>query len=326
MATKARYTIQKNTHSTLKVNTLAEVCCLKNRICNPVGMLCPDRCVFVLIMKVTNFQGDLTGICYNKNPAVQATNCPAGSVTKCTGATSISACVACRVGTHAVDGTCEPCPPGTWGRIMTGRGAVCTPCPPGTASAVLASVDAADCEACTTGTYSDKPGAMFCKECSVGSYCETEGLSIPLPCPKGSVALCAGARSAAACSSCGESEVGVLDTCRPCRPGTYLDESPLSGRDSECLYCPAGTFSLSPGATSQASCSPCPAGSYSSAGSTACTRCPPGYYSSARASTCTACMENTYSSVAGGSSYYVCKPCPTGTHSSAGSYVCEWND
>ena len=91
-----------------------------------------------------------------------------------------------------------------------------------------------------------------------------------------------------------------------CQPGTYLANS------TNCLPCPAGSFSNS---NNSANCDACPPGLISSqSGSSSCTPCPAGKYSSLSGSTaCAVCPPGLFSSTDGSNS---CTPCAVGTFTS----------
>ena len=90
-----------------------------------------------------------------------------------------------------------------------------------------------------------------------------------------------------------------------------------------CLNCPAGTYSATIGATSNATCQRCPAGSFSAAGSANCTLCAAGFFAAAPGSaSCTPCPAGTYSTASGATSSASCLACPAGSYAGPNSTSC----
>lgn len=101
--------------------------------------------------------------------------------------------------------------------------------------------------------------------------------------------------------------------CSICPAGTYR---PLESDRLECLSCPRGTFGPNPGLTSLNDCLNCTAGSFSPIdASSVCELCPAGKYQPHEKSIdCLSCKRGSYGSYAGMNSA-ACKYCPAGTYS-----------
>ena len=223
----------------------------------------------------------------------------------------------CRPGYNAtVAGTnltCTLCPAGTAnpGEANT----ACAPCPAGMDSAPGASKchcaagygpDEGDsCRQCAPGTYS--PIGAECTQCPANRYCPEAGQTVSLPCPNNTV-------SAPGSASC------------TCRAG-YYNETGNVFADTDCLPCPANTYS-GVGATA---CLACPANANSTAGSEVCTctpgsevqggnctLCAPGTYSDA-GEECQQCPANQFSATAGATG---CQPCAPEATSAPGAIAC----
>lgn len=188
-------------------------------------------------------------------------------------------------------------------------------------------MEPSDCDTCVAGMYS-QGGQTTCTMCSAGRYSQKSGASSELyclSCPGGthgptlgasSVELCldcqAGTFGAAGSSSCeicyaGTYSGDAAESCTSCQPGHFANDSQTevcstcvegTYRDSTtngsaCVFCGAGTYSTTDGATSQDTCSRCPLGTYSAdQGATSCSACEAGYYSSGSGlSKCSQCSS-----------------------------------
>ena len=112
-------------------------------------------------------------------------------------------------------------------------------------------------------------------------------------------------------------------TCVPCPESFYCSSGTpiLCPAGSYCPFlpptdnltpCPAGTWSASRGAFSNATCTRCAAGTYSSVlGATV-------------PSTCVLCPAGTFSMSSGSTAQSMCIPCPAGSYSPAGATSCEY--
>jgi hypothetical protein len=157
------------------------------------------------------------------------------------------------------------------------------------------------CEICPAGQMSQGGAATStaaqCKPCAPGQYSAAPGSSSCTLCPAGSVTNA----SATQCIKCpaGTFSPDPAIPCAPCLPGSFLNSSQTS-----CTKCPAGQFSPEPNTT----CAPCPAGQYSEApGYSKCTLCSAGQYSPAGSSQCTFCPEGQFSPSPGSAMCSFCK-------------------
>ncbi|XP_036393698.1 multiple epidermal growth factor-like domains protein 11 [Megalops cyprinoides] len=247
--------------------------------------------------------------------------CPAGALSELTGARSLSTCVPCPAGLYCStpgssqpQGPCQegyycqggatamvpqssaafprngpcplghycpagtpsplPCPTGSIRNQTGGRAAEsCLPCPPGHYCA--SEGRATPSGPCSAGFYcppefsSTSPHAFLCPK---GHFC-LEGSGLPLPCPTGEYQPTPGS-----------------DSCIPCRPGYYCEES-IAGDPWPCpphSYCPAATMVPQPcpngtftppdihGLQEEGECLPCPRGMFCRAGRVL-GRCAAGY-------------------------------------------------
>lgn len=171
-----------------------------------------------------------------------------------------------------------------------------------------------------------------CLECESGYWCWT-GIKNNCPINSGSLPR----SSYTTNCSCNPGYYGPDGgPCAQCSTGSYKN---VSGT-SDCVNCPSGTFSATPGATSisqcgpcepgyynpiegQYECQPCPAGSYSPyLGASSCQLCWQGSYSSSGMSTCTTCSSGTRSSAVGATSASTCQLCQVGSWSAGNTSVC----
>jgi len=132
------------------------------------------------------------------------------------------------------------------------------------------------------------------------------------PCPAGHTSSISGAVACVPCLRGWHQPLTGQTTCLLAASGSYASEPGTANPD----VCPAGSFSVITGASSNATCIPCPAGTFQSmAGATACSLlCPAGTFSTPGSSNCSKCAPGTYS-FAGAAQ---CMPCPAGTFSSGG--------
>jgi hypothetical protein len=253
----------------------------------------------------------------------------------------------CPAGAHCSFGVVHLCPPGSFNSLFGSASPdACRLCPPGRANAASG---VAVCAACTVGRYSSSAGEWECALCSQGKYLSREeGNSSALCqlCPSVAPLSQAGSGSAAACESprCSAGTYtpsdaaslgappcqaqcpqgawcynGVLSSCSAGRYGSSAGAS----SDAICLFCPAGSFSISPGA---ASCQPCPGGSFvDHSGAVQCDLCPPNTASSITAANssavCVACPP--HSTAAAGSARCSVPPCGPGTFTPSGGAPCS---
>ena len=162
-------------------------------------------------------------------------------------------CISCEGGYVSTgEGTCNPCGPGTF----AGRG-VCLPCP--------------------VGTYGPSSALEQCSACPPGQVARQAGLSICATCPPGYRSV-----GTTECNPCPPGHITINGTCNPCPAGTAIRSgvceecdvgmfSPYPG--TSCLYCPAGYYSMDPGASA---CNPCRIGFTTSNDTVVCRQCPAG--------------------------------------------------
>ncbi|KAJ3423574.1 cell surface glycoprotein (s-layer protein)-like protein [Anaeramoeba flamelloides] len=202
--------------------------------------------------------------------------CPKGTWSDATGATSESVCEKCPAGKYlnAMGGSsldsCQNCKAGYYstieGSISEGN---CLPCPQGTYSNVEAIDSLDDCLPCPQGTYSNETNLSEISQCT--------------KCPKGSYSDRTGA-------------IGV-DFCLTCPTGTH---NPNFGGDSidSCIACETGTVSL-PNDTTQ--CYECGIGLESNSDLTECIKCSAGYYSDTVGENCEKCKVDSFNDHEGAS-------------------------
>lgn len=248
------------------------------------------------------------------------TSCPSGTAPGPGGAS----CVACRPGFYSDGGqsTCLPCAAGKYDNNPgSGLSQECEDCPAGTSSSALNASSDSVCRPCAAGTVSSA-GAAACTACPPGQFSQ-ERVSGCTDCP-GNATSAAGSPYAR-CYCLPGFRKRMLDSvnfvCDVCLPGSYSE-----GNVSACPPCPAGTASGEFGLTTQGGCSACPAGRFSPAGSTACRQCAGWSFSSAeRAGACTNCSLGFFA--AAGAT--VCTACPSKYYSlvplvdSSGCKICD---
>lgn len=246
--------------------------------------------------------------------ASAASSCPAGYISRegscvpCPAGTyrqsgSANSCVACRAGTFqpargAISSRlCRPCYPGS----VSGKGsAKCSPCPRGRTSGFGAS----RCVRCPAGYEVSFTGAS-CNRCNSYSYAPSVNSPACKPCYYGIIN-----KARTECRSC---KVG--DKCFACPRSMYR---PPGG---ECTKCPPGTAARTPFGKSVNDCKPCPAGSARGMWDSKCEKCPPG--TSAPAPGATACRRDgtcPYDSFINARG--VCETCMTGSKRDAEKNIC----
>ncbi|XP_063762752.1 SCO-spondin isoform X2 [Eleginops maclovinus] len=228
--------------------------------------------------------------------------CPAGAYTILTGQSVCSRCPAgyycpektgnfskfpCPPGFYCPDGTRHatqfPCPRGYYNpEPMTQSLDSCLPCPPGhyCEKERLTKVSG-KCKAgwfCVSAAWNSQPFDLdnytnancLCPATSTGGRCQAGfycplGSSEPVPCPPGTFCNVSGLALPMGPCFPGYYCVGGATEAKPtdgetgsiCPPGAYCVEG-----SGEPELCQAGTFSIVPGLTSEASCQPCTAGFY----------------------------------------------------------------
>ena len=147
----------------------------------------------------------------------------------------------------------------------------------------------------------------------------------PILCAPGFLQIVVGdAVDCVACPKGTYSDTPGASKCTLCPSGTF--SSTVAGASPNvCLPCPVGTFSNNTGAADESSCSFCVPGTNSSLlGSLSCALCTPGTYTdSFKQQFCSLCRAGTYGLQSGASSNTMCKSCAAGTYSLAGSTVCQ---
>ena len=171
--------------------------------------------------------------------AAACTSCPAGTSSGTLGATSIDTCIACSPGSSAVarSPSCALCAAGFY-EELSGQGS-CDPCPGGTYSTAVGSDTATVCTPCAIGSYSN-PGSSVCSLCARGKYAMDTGMPECTMCPGGTYSTVLGSTTLDNCLNCSVDTYSLpaSTSCTTCIPGTYADvASPI------CSPCPLGTFS-----------------------------------------------------------------------------------
>jgi len=249
------------------------------------------------------------------------TYCPPGTYSS---PTSILTCIPCTAGNYCPGipadsgnsiyvGSTSILPPGINGQVRCPLGTYCptpgtitpTKCPAGYKGigSGAATTQAAACEACQGGTYSNSLGATnsdTCLLCPAGTY-STAGSTVCTYCSSGT----------------GNSSPGS-SSCTNCRGGQYCPGPPSSGTTysggvGSSPPPPTSTFgSGSLLAGQKYTCSP---GTYSRDGATICIACPPGTYQQyADQASCTSCVAGKYNPVYGSFSPDACINAPAGNY------------
>ncbi|KAK3591334.1 hypothetical protein CHS0354_028441 [Potamilus streckersoni] len=266
-------------------------------------------------------------------------NCPPGTNTTFTGASSVLQCDAtstCAAGSFRnTSGICQICPIGTY-QSSLGQTS-CISCPSGTTTQQTGSTSSTQCvSACSTGFFLNSLGN--CQTCPIGTYQPSSGQTSCISCPSGTTTLQTGSTSSTQCvAACSTGFfLNSLGNCQTCPIGTY---QPSSGQTS-CISCPSGTTTLQTASTSSTqcvaacstgfflnslgNCQTCPIGTYQpSSGQTSCISCPSGTTTLQTASTSStqcvaACSTGFFLNSVGN-----CQTCPIGTYQpSSGQTSC----
>ena len=205
--------------------------------------------------------------------ALGCEECPPGSTTDGTGATSAGQC-SCPDTTLLFGGACI-CKERLFG---SGAQGTCEECPKNFFKEE--SGDALGCTACPAGAITGATGAKSKDECV---------------CPNSSMEL---SGDACVCKK-GYFGTGAEDTCETCPDGTYKQEK---GDALGCEPCPAGAASRA-GSTTPDECT-CPDGTVLLGDACVCTE---GYYGSGEDGTCTECPLGFFKEAEGDS--LACTPC-----------------
>ena len=214
-------------------------------------------------------------------------SCPEGKFSASVGATTGSACIACRDGsnsnisiTGASSITACKCFPGYTGQ----DGDYCTPC--------------------DMGTYKNASGSSPCLACSSGFYQNARASTACLACPLNAVTQATASRAVNDCQCLPGYQYNdtvsgpVRFLCSACAPGQYKN---VTG-SSACIGCPQGTYNPNSSSTSPLACIGCPQGASTSAvvsvyyGYTAVQdcKCNKGFEATDPSQVCTACNPGTY--------------------------------
>ncbi|EKX33343.1 hypothetical protein GUITHDRAFT_120460 [Guillardia theta CCMP2712] len=247
------------------------------------------------------------------NPSAGLTfcaSCPASKTTAIYSSKSASECV-CLAGYFLlVDGSCQPCFPGTF-KPAIGNGE-CTVCGTGKFAIGDGSTDAslcickqgyfgADCLPCAAGSYKNSTGSGdYCSITSI--FTKSDSNTSCVPCEPGTNKINLGDYACVSCPENYYSEAYALDTaCKPCP--AFTTSAAGSSRIEDC-QCVAGYTNFN--------------------GSNGCVPCAAGPYKNFAASfICTLCPENTYSSAIGATSVLQCTSCPLHSTSIPGASKLE---
>jgi hypothetical protein len=156
--------------------------------------------------------------------------CPNGQTTAIgVAAQAITECtIACPTGSgvDVTDGSCRPCPLGTYSPDAQTD---CTACPDGLTTATTGATAATACINCPAGkaVSSKVPGIAGCKACGVGRYSTADMADVDVcdgVCPVGQTTTGAGADSAAKCTVACDAGMSVREDtgrCDNCAIGKY---------------------------------------------------------------------------------------------------------
>ena len=267
--------------------------------------------------------------------------CLPGTIAASPLSTVCTDCVAGRFQYLFAQSVCFNCSAGSW-NALSGQSSpsACTPCPPGTYGEHGGSTTQLDCAACAPGSASAVPGVAACSLCWPGFFQPAEGSLVCLPCDRDHYQSTYGAVNASECVACPASAPNAplasssLAQCTAplCPPGNYsaLNSPSCSLACPSGAYCLNGVQQLCPTATYNPhlgqsllrDCLECPPGRASSSpGTVLCILCTPGYYQpSSGMLQCLACPPRTFQPLYGATNETQCTPCPTVTpHSPAGS-------
>ena len=209
--------------------------------------------------------------------------CPNGQTTVGLGAKKLSDCtVACPAGygVDVRDGSCQPCPLGTYSPDAT---TACLSCAQGYTTFVAGATTVATCLQCPPGKYlsSAVGGAAGCLPCSKGRYSTVSQTTLDKcagVCPVGKTSTLTGNKDDTGCNvlcNFGERVDANTGLCTQCPAGTYED-------GNVCVPCKACAAS-SPGATDASQCTGalpvCAPGQSPDRLTYKCAQCPAGTYS-----------------------------------------------
>ena len=165
--------------------------------------------------------------------------------------------------------------------------------------------------ACPDGQYTDLEGQTICKECEAGYSCKN---GIKNACSAGTYSIqssstceicpaghsCPGSSDKILCSENGYQDEEGQASCKTCPEGYYVSDDKTA-----CNVCLAGHYCTGNGTKTQ-----CPKGAYSSQGAVECIKCPVGTYSDTPGATdlttCKNCSTGTYSDSQGADSCSLC--------------------
>ena len=252
----------------------------------------------------------------------------------------------CSAGYAGQDGSCTPCPAGSY-KEAAGDATSCTPCPNGATTSGTGKTSWEDCESpantvrdsasnsfvCREGYYGTSPATTGCTACSLNFYKAGAGnVQACTPCPEGGTTVAQASVSAANCTCPANTELASTDggvdkceclagyggfggACTACGLGTYK----TSTGSGVCDSCPAGGTTVSTGSTNATQCF-CPANSELSSDGSECV-CSAGY--AGQDGSCTPCPAGSYKEAAGDATS--CTPCPNGATTS-GTGKTSWED
>jgi len=282
--------------------------------------------------------------------------CPNGTYSTAGTNPDVSSC-RCQAGSVGpAGGPCEYCPPDTYS-----NGSSCAACPVHSAAdqgassrlactcqAGYSGPDGGDCKACAAGKFKHLPGPLGCEACPTGTYSSKIGAvtaATCVACPSNSLSPLASAGANLCLCNAGYAPAG--STCSACAAGTYkqavgTDSCTACGQASTsdaasvlssqcvcntgytgpnggtCVACDSGTYKNKKGSDG---CAKCPASSTSSRAAEMCV-CNAGYSKSGGAldgAACTACEAGKYSDA----TTTTCKSCPESSFSMEASASCN---
>ncbi|KAL4510384.1 hypothetical protein ABPG72_020846 [Tetrahymena utriculariae] len=201
---------------------------------------------------------------------------------------------------------CDFCKVGIYGTVKQGGNLVCQLCPNNTSN-YYQPMDAptgqiTDCKVCAKGYYNTEP--LFYKP---PKFQKCPGLSTTQQLSASSIQQCSCALNQYIVTKSTSTTVAV---CQSCPNGsTRIYDVNVAGDESQCDYCSAGYYLITPYQDSDgqnpaksANCQICPNKSYSNAGI------------STSVSVCSMCQQNFYMQTASdGTNSVICQPCPDNT-------------
>ncbi|XP_013405828.1 uncharacterized protein LOC106170487 [Lingula anatina] len=214
------------------------------------------------------------------------TSCGPGLKTLTTGSVELNACKrVCPPGQESVSGVCAPCPQGSY-KNNDDINSTCVPCDNTTLTTSRnGSISNDNC------TYTICPAGYVlnnmtnkCVECGYGFY---QPVSPPifekcLPCPgQNQSTLVKNATQPSDCRVfCPDGLEDVGGFCRPCRRGSYKNNTGEMAMFQPCEACPVGMTTINQGSTSSGDCNiaNCSAGYEHTADRQNCVQCPYGQY------------------------------------------------